>query len=70
MKLHELHVGERDAGAMRDREAVAGRDDGIRRVAIDLAAAAGREHGRVGDDLGRRGRRCSRARRRTRRARR
>ena len=53
MELHELHVGQRHAGAMRDREAVAGGDDGIRRVAIDLAAAAGREHGRVGDDLGR-----------------
>ena len=53
MELHELHVGERDAGAMRDREAVARRDDRIRRVAIDLAAAARREHGRVGDDLGR-----------------
>ena len=53
MELHELHVGERHAGAMRDRVAVAGGDDRIRRVAIDLAAPAGGEHGRVGDDLDR-----------------
>ena len=51
MELHELHVGERDAGAMRDRVAVARRDHRIRRVPIDLAAAARREHRRVGDDL-------------------
>ncbi len=53
MELHELHVRELHAGAVRDREAVAGRDDGVRRVAIDLTAAAGREHGGVGDDLDR-----------------
>ena len=49
MELHELHVGERHARAMRDGEAVAGRHDRIRRVPIDLAAAAGRQHRRVGD---------------------
>ena len=52
MKLHELHVGERDAGALRDRVAVTGRDDGICRVPIHLTASAGREHRGVGDDLG------------------
>ena len=53
MELHELHVRERHAGAMGDREAVARRDDRIRRVTIDLAAAARGQHRRVGDDLGR-----------------
>ena len=51
MELHELHVGERHAGAMRDGVAVARGDHRVRRVAIHLAAAAGGEHGGVGDDL-------------------
>ena len=51
MKLHELHVGERHAGAVRDRVAVARRHDGICRVPINLAAAARRQHRRVGDDV-------------------
>ena len=51
MELHELHVGERHARAMRDGVAVSGRDDGIRGVAIHLPASAGREHGDVRNDL-------------------
>ena len=45
VELHELEVGARDAGAQRERDAVAGRQ---RRVGGDreaLADAAGREHG-------------------------
>ena len=51
MELHELHVRQLGAGPVCDREAIAGRDLRIRRVAIDLATAARREHGRVCDDL-------------------
>ena len=51
MELHELHVGERHAGAVRDGVAVARGDHRVGRVAEDLAAATRREHGRVGDDL-------------------
>ncbi|MDZ7635030.1 MAG: hypothetical protein U5L72_11645 [Bacteroidales bacterium] len=53
MELHELHVRQADAGAVGDREAVAGGDDRVRRVAIDLPASASRKHGRVGPDLDR-----------------
>jgi hypothetical protein len=42
-----------NSGAVRDRVAVAGGDHRIRRVAVHLAAAARREHRRVGDDVGR-----------------
>ena len=48
MKLHELHVGEQGAGARRHRDAVAGRFDGIGRVAIEPADAAGRKHDGTG----------------------
>jgi tetratricopeptide (TPR) repeat protein len=51
MELHELHVGETRAGAVRDREAVAGGDLRVGRVAVDLPAAARREHRRVRHDL-------------------
>ena len=43
MKLHELEVRDARAGAIRHRHAVAGRDRGIGRVAIDLTGAAGRQ---------------------------
>src|SRR4051812_29558578 len=51
MELHELHVRELDAGAVRDREAVTSGDDRVRGVAIHLPAAAGRKHRSVGDDV-------------------
>ena len=51
MELYELHVGEPHVCAMRDREAIAGRDLRIGRVLVHLATAAGGEHGRIGDDL-------------------
>ena len=43
MKLHELHVRERRAGASRHRDAVARRFDGIRRVTIEPADTTGRQ---------------------------
>jgi hypothetical protein len=51
MKLHELHVGELHAGAVGNGVAVTSRDNRIRRVSVNLAAAARREHGGVGDNL-------------------
>src|SRR5262245_25224344 len=51
MELHELHVRELRACAMRNRETIARGDNRIRRVAIDLTASASREHGRIGNDL-------------------
>ena len=45
MELHELEVRDRRARAIRHREPVAGRDVGVARVEVDLAAAAGGEHG-------------------------
>src|SRR5262245_20861013 len=53
MELHELHVGELRACAMRNRETVTRRDDRIRRVTIDLTASARCKHGGVSDDLDR-----------------
>jgi hypothetical protein len=53
MKLHELHVSEPRAGAVRNRVTVAGRYLRVRGIAIHLAAATGREHGCIGDDLDR-----------------
>src|SRR6202521_6015485 len=53
MELHELHVGERGARAMRDCVAVTGSNLRIRRVPVDLPASSGRQHGRVGDDFDR-----------------
>src|SRR5665213_907170 len=49
VKLHEFHVGERDAGAMRDSVSVARRDDWIGRVAIGLPATAGRKNSCIRD---------------------
>ncbi len=52
MELHELHVGEARTGAVRDGEAVAGGDERVRGVAVELPAPAGGEHGGVGQDVG------------------
>ena len=50
MKLDELHVRNRRARAIRHRHAVAGRDVGVRRVEINLAAAArGQQRHRRGE---------------------
>ena len=43
MKLHELEVGDARAGQKRERDAVAGGDGRIGRLAEDLSGAAGRE---------------------------
>ena len=43
MKLDELEIGDARAGVVRDRDAVAGRDRRIRRLAEHLPRAAGRE---------------------------
>ena len=51
MKLHELHVGNGDPGAVCHGIPVAGGDDRIGRVAVDLPASASREHGGIGTDL-------------------
>ena len=48
MELPELHVLERQAGARRHAEAVAGVDEGVGRCREDPAGAAGREHHRLG----------------------
>ena len=48
VELHELEVGDRRAGTPGRGDAVAGRDVGIRRVPVELPAAAGREHDGVG----------------------
>ena len=50
VELDELDVADRGADAVRHRDAVAGRDVGVRRVEVDLAGAAGREHGRARAD--------------------
>ncbi len=47
MKLDELEIGDARAGVVRERDAVAGRDRRIRRLAEDLAGAAGREQDRA-----------------------
>jgi hypothetical protein len=41
MKLHEFHVGERHARAVRNRESIASRDDWIRGIAIHLPTTSG-----------------------------
>ena len=51
VELHEFHVRELHACAVGNGVAVAGRDNGVRRVSIDLATATSREHGGVGNDL-------------------
>ena len=52
MKLHELHVGERHAGSMRDRIAVARRHHRVRRVPINLPASTRGQHRRVSENVG------------------
>jgi hypothetical protein len=52
MKLYEFHVGETNTRAMGDGVSVAGRNLGIGRVPVHLAASAGRENSRVGDYVG------------------
>ena len=56
VELHELEVGARDAGPQRHRDAVAGRQRGVRGDREALAGAAGREHdvGGAHDSTGRR----------------
>jgi hypothetical protein len=53
VELHKLHVGEPHARTMGDRESIAGRDNRIRGVSIDLTAATRRQDGRVSDDFSR-----------------
>src|SRR5256885_5434271 len=48
MELDEFHVGKNGAGFVRDGHAVAGRNVGIRGLAVDLAQAASGEQNRVG----------------------
>ena len=50
MKLHELHVAQLGAGAIRERLAVAGRHFGIRRLAINLPGAARAQNRLLGPD--------------------
>ncbi len=50
MELNELEVGHARAGPVGDRDAVPGRDIGVRRVDIDLARAARREDRPFGRD--------------------
>ena len=47
VELHELEIGNAGAAAVRHRHAVAGRHRRIRRIAIDVARAAGREQHRL-----------------------
>ena len=50
MVLHELHVLQRDAGAVGQRHAVAGLDVAVRREREDLAGAAGGQDHRAAED--------------------
>ena len=50
MELHELHVAQFGAGAIGDRQAVAGGHRGIGRFAIDLPGAAGAQNRLLGPD--------------------
>ena len=50
VELEELHVRDARAHPVRHRDAVAGRDVGVRRVEVDLARAAGGQHHRARDD--------------------
>ena len=47
MELDELQVGDARAGVIRERDAVAGRHRGVRRLAEHLAGAAGGEQRRA-----------------------
>ena len=60
MELDELEIGDARAGQVRERDAVAGRHGGIRRLAIDLARAAGGQQRGARARLGRARRRRSR----------
>ena len=53
MELHELHVREPGAGAVRYRITVARSNLWIGRVSIDLSAPTCREHRCIGDNLDR-----------------
>ena len=50
VELDELHVRDAAAGAPRHRDAVAGGGVGIGGVEVDLAGAAGGQHGVIGGD--------------------
>ncbi len=50
MELDELHVHQRDARAVRDGHAVAGRGITVRRLGVDAAEAAGGKDRRLGGD--------------------
>src|SRR5690606_15162942 len=50
VELHERHVRDLGAGTERHRDAVAGRDGGIGRLAVDLPAATRGEDDRAGPD--------------------
>ena len=54
MELHELHVGQRRAGASGQRQALADGAQRIGRVGIEPAQPAGREHDATGRAAGRR----------------
>jgi hypothetical protein len=47
MELDELHVHQRDPGAVGDRHAVGGRGVAVGRLGVDAAEAAGREDRRL-----------------------
>jgi hypothetical protein len=54
VELDEFHIGDAAAGAPGHRDTVAGGGVGVGRVQVDLAGAAGGQHGVVGgegDDL-------------------
>ena len=51
MELHELEIGDARAGAPRQRDAVAGRDRRIGRLAEDLSGAAGRQQHRAAPSI-------------------
>ena len=51
MELHELHVADLGARAKCHRDSIAGRDFGIRGVAVNVAQTAGRQQHGAGADL-------------------
>ena len=51
MELHEFHISEPDARAVRDSKPVTRGDLRVGGVAVDLPAPTRGKHGRVGDDL-------------------
>ncbi len=48
MELHEFHVAQLGAGAVRDRQPITSRDVGVRRLAIDLPCSTGAQYGLFG----------------------